>query len=954
MSLDTSERGHSGFLYLKTPGGFEFVTSEPEGLLDNIHDMDLIQVGKVMDLLCSLVYGEGTDSLHHDEIHMLIRKHLSSSNDILKQKGVVGAVMALKHMATSDSESEIMSSPGSSIDSNNLSVRAGRAKELLELVMESVQNNVLCVGLLYDQLATAVCTCSNIDTTFLRWITDKTIDKFQDHYVKELKQVAQEGCPQFSLEAPEDEEEDAICLDIEGVLKMEKSNEDGSASGHPLCVMAPLFRLLRALQFRISNSLESVDGLLGCSVAMPKDLTDLIDDFSGLTQDEQIVILDCLFYCINWFRELINAFSLLRDQELQIKVLLRIENCITLQKVLARGLNYARKLDYKPPCCHFYTDIKQMLNEKPKKVEKKVGKGKNKGKRKRKGNKDDVPNTSTANVNKSVAADEPAAAASEVDRNVYRYYFRELEMEVFTTLSKDFVLNKKDIKKGEPALHPEILLFLLEDYVAKLDHCLPNTVKRISSLATSQQAAAAASIGFANLDRIAVNLIARRAVKLLPYIIKKLETTAEYCQKLLDENDGLHDGPEMFKEGSAEIKLCYGMLLHAVASTVGWSGFHSSAYNNLLRDCLRVVASRQNSEHMTVTSIKLLVLSSCEYFAGYSTRTLHLTSAENLVRVIQVLSSFVPSEPEPKKKLAEISKGFLSQQWHTLEGLPESGAVYNRQVESLVKTYFANVPDQLNVVESTAQWVEKEIKPPEKQGFHPCSRSLLSQGKGNFPILYRNLWYALETAINKALEAAGGRVGTKFKIWISASNVMSVLTNIIKQMEHRISHQAYIKQSQAILKMFLSDGMPVLETLLRSKREDVPGMLKVLQVTTRYLHALCVSTKKEKLSGLTAYVPVVRKTLETLIFRVKAMLVANNCTDAFWMGNLKNKTIRGDEILSQDSASTEDQNDGEEDELPEDEHSDADLDDISKKDDEDEQNDDDDDDDDKNSETEVL
>jgi hypothetical protein len=53
------------------------------------------------------------------------------------------------------------------------------------------------------------------------------------------------------------------------------------------------------------------------------------------------------------------------------------------------------------------------------------------------------------------------------------------------------------------------------------------------------------------------------------------------------------------------------------------------------------------------------------------------------------------------------------------------------------------------------------------------------------------------------------------------------------------------------------------------------------------------------MSGLTSYVPIVRKTLETLIFRVKGMLVANNSPDAFWMGNLKNKTIAGDEILSQ-------------------------------------------------------
>jgi len=75
-----------------------------------------------------------------------------------------------------------------------------------------------------------------------------------------------------------------------------------------------------------------------------------------------------------------------------------------------------------------------------------------------------------------------------------------------------------------------MLLFLIEDYVAKLDHCLPSTAKRISSLATSQQAASTASVGYANLDRIATHLIARHAVKILTFILKKLETTAEYCQ----------------------------------------------------------------------------------------------------------------------------------------------------------------------------------------------------------------------------------------------------------------------------------------------------------------------------------------------------------------------------------------------------------------------------------------
>jgi hypothetical protein len=47
----------------------------------------------------------------------------------------------------------------------------------------------------------------------------------------------------------------------------------------------------------------------------------LIDDFPKLNCNEQIFILDSLFYCINWFRELVNAFSLLRDQGMQMKVI---------------------------------------------------------------------------------------------------------------------------------------------------------------------------------------------------------------------------------------------------------------------------------------------------------------------------------------------------------------------------------------------------------------------------------------------------------------------------------------------------------------------------------------------------------------------------------------------------------------------------------------------------------
>ena len=54
-----------------------------------------------------------------------------------------------------------------------------------------------------------------------------------------------------------------------------------------------------------------------------------------------------------------------------------------------------------------------------------------------------MASTSAANVNTSVAAQDPGAVSDGVERNVYRCYFRELDMEVFTTLSRGFALKKK-------------------------------------------------------------------------------------------------------------------------------------------------------------------------------------------------------------------------------------------------------------------------------------------------------------------------------------------------------------------------------------------------------------------------------------------------------------------------------------------------------------------------------
>lgn len=68
---------------------------------------------------------------------------------------------------------------------------------------------------------------------------------------------------------------------------------------------------------------------------------------------------------------------------------------------------------------------------------------------------------------------------------------------------------------------------------------------------------------------------------------------------------------------------------------------------------------------------------------------------------------------------------------------------------------------------------------------------------------------------------------------------------------------------------------------------------------TRYLHTICCDSAEKKDITLTKHIPAAKSILERLLYSVKGMLVLNNSPAAFWMGNLVNKNLEGQEILSQ-------------------------------------------------------
>jgi hypothetical protein len=119
---------------------------------------------------------------------------------------------------------------------------------------------------------------------------------------------------------------------------------------------------------------------------------------------------------------------------------------------------------------------------------------------------------------------------------------------------------------------------------------------------------------------------------------------------------------------------------------------------------------------------------------------------------------------------------------------------------------------------------------------------------------------------------------------LCAQPVCLVVSDGDAALQDRAVLLAGLKQGRLFLDRFERHCVPVLEACFLSHSDSVIAILKTVQVSTRALQNLCGHSKVSRDLALTAHVPPLRRVLETLIFRVKAMLDANQCLSAFWIG----------------------------------------------------------------------
>uniref|UniRef100_A0A3B3ZMP0 Uncharacterized protein n=1 Tax=Periophthalmus magnuspinnatus TaxID=409849 RepID=A0A3B3ZMP0_9GOBI len=835
-----------------------------KGILDYMDNLNSQQIRKLFYLLSTLAFGQQQGSHIQDDMHIVIRKQLSSTVPKYKRIGIIGAVMIIGSMGA---------------------YRYCRLTALLELVQSSSESSPEAAALYFDELANLIVT-ANLDPH-----VQSVLNDFQDDFVVDLSpnisgSFPLPACSMYNLD--EDDSQEQIAINLLPLLAKEAQHKGETKQKVSVLCLSPFFRLLRLCEEKThKGDLEEIDALLGC----PLIVTDLnvIDKAESLSKSEKEFLCTLLFHTINWFREVVNAFCKQKDPEMKMKVMTRLQNITYLQTQLVKAL--AVTPGYVPPVANFDGESAEGV------VPNSVTAG-NKGKK---------GNYKYIYIIEPVEKQKEKEVKPGVGLGAYKAYFRELDFEVLSVLQCgliSFTCTYYLKVREEVLLGPSELVFLLEDMHQKVEfslHAAP--AKRAPFLKGKVDK----SVGFSHLQQKSPKDIASCCVQLLPALCSHLENCHNYFQTLLSENNGVIDGPATDQQEHHLMSQAYQLLLQILNTILNWSGFSQPSQRSSLKKALEVLAGRLK-EGETELSLEQLVKCSFEYLQNFRNTTPSLSTALCLIQLLTTVSGKGGHTATYRKEKASLARRFLNQEWVTAAGERERGTKFNETLHTLLSLYLEHVDDVLKAVEEIAG-----------EGFSELINTAKDESSASWPTLHRQTFLVFYKVLMAVLEKSARKIpaakmcdstevqSEKLLTWNLAVRDFHILVNLVKVFDSRPVLNVCLKYGRLFLESFLKLCMPLLDYSFKKHKEDVQSLLKTFQLSTRQLHHMCGHSKIHQDTNLTNHVPALKKSLELFVYRVKAMLTLNNCQEAFWMGNLKNRNLKGEEILSQKSQESDDE-----------------------------------------------
>uniref|UniRef100_A0A8C7VBP3 FA complementation group D2 n=1 Tax=Oncorhynchus mykiss TaxID=8022 RepID=A0A8C7VBP3_ONCMY len=873
-----------------------------KGILDYMENLTPQQIRRLFHLLSGLAFGQQQQGTHiQDDMHIVVRKQLSSTVPKYKRIGIIGAVMVVGSMGLLVETMPLIFP---------LSGETYCVTALLELVRSCSESSPEAAALYYDELANLVLTCTldplvpsnNLPSSLPPLVCPRSFPF--------------PACMMYNLDDEESQGGIAINLlqllsdDLQhkGELWSQTVNNKTQRRVSPLC-LSPFFRLLRLCEEQQhQGDLEEIDALLGCPLILTD--MDVVEKSESLSKPEREFLCGLLFQTINWFREVVNAFCSQKDPEMKMKVVTRLQNITYLQTLLERTL--AATPGYSPPLANFDGESTEVAPVSSSSAAPKKGKKSKKAPAKN-------PSADSSQLEEGTEAEETQqekvqeATRPGVSLVSYRHFFRELDMEVLSVLqcgllSRSLLDSELHSKvREEVQLGPAELVFLLEDMWRKLEFSLTAApAKRVPFFKVGHTHTL---VGFSHLQQKSPKDIAACCVQLLPTLCTHLENCHNHFQTLLSENQGVVDASGLDVREHQLLSSAYQLLLQVLHTTFSWSGFSQPEHRGLLKKTLGVLADRLKEGGPELT-MDQLIKNSFEYLLNFHSTVPSLSIALCLSQLLSTVADRGGHQATYREQTATLARRFLCQEWVTTSGDREKGPKHNETLQTLLSIYLEHTDDVLKAVEEIAGEGIPELLNSAKDA---SSRTWPTLNRLTFLVFYKGMMGVLEKAVRKIppgtlLTLCCVQVmSEKLLTWNLAVRDFHILVNLVKVFDNRPVLNVCLKYGRLFLESFLKLGMPLLDFSFKKHKEDVQSLLKTFQLSTRQLHHMCGHSKIRQDTILTNHVPALKKSLEQFVYRVKAMLTLNHCQEAFWLGNLKNRDLKGEEILSQRSQGSDEE-----------------------------------------------
>ncbi|XP_050089785.1 Fanconi anemia group D2 protein homolog [Anopheles aquasalis] len=870
----------------------------------------------------------GNESIR-DNLEIIVKKQLLCDCKDTKKKGIVGLVQMVYHLSLTPGadQTELSSSFDSERTIGTISEipsAVGRTMaNLISTLFLSTNQSADLLAICYDELATMIAqprskTAPGWEKTFIMWLTDMVTMDFQLQFLVDEDvplisrgeddnaiRLARQLCINRVDEEDANVEAQSIAVNVAGVVLAHQSRHTVST------YLAPIFRLMRTLHaVRYDGSLVSINALLGCAIVVPSFYGDIGEEerrFSIDSYDETLCtqLLDVYFCLGNWFRECIGAFvGHQQDATIRRKVIARLQELVKLEHHLRRMLDrMSGECEYGPPLASDHMEgaaaATPITSKKAKPANEPTSRRKKASTNPHRTINLDGTLSSQAATTAGVAGASAAGTVGHFNEQSllvrYGYALRRIDPE----LVQLFEIPLRPVRVLEPADQQSGSCIALPEYRCVL-----------------------ANVALA-LEQPDTEVTFQR---------RMIDRWTEFAERTAMLMNGLRDSTGRLQPASAQellpLKSCYLWSLRLATALLGWKRFREPRGRQELERVLRVLAEKMTESAATGGHLadvaklllkELIVREACYGDLSIAAQLYHLGQAigenvgeRNVVsRAIAKFTRSVLTAPEFQRSASAESKSANQHFVTLLDGM--IGTIGMKSLKQLIVEMGQDLSimargsakgkskGQAAVATAAASAADGPPVPDD------AVRTFVSFKRSHYALLFKGLCRAFIRLLQDEIRIrSGGSSGTharRLELWEAACEATGELTNIVRRAQQPANFGVFLRFAQIFIKLFLKSGLPVLEVILRSSAERASNLLSTLQNTTRYLHNVCCQAKvgrgADGAAGAVAQIPYVRECVETLVYRVKAALVANRCSAVFWMGNLRNKDTHGELILSQ-------------------------------------------------------